>query len=66
MSPLIARDSLRFDPIYGDTRYRVPPRSRARTRRVAAEAAAPGSEPYTRQFMTAFAGGLVFFSVLIF
>lgn len=68
MTPLISRDALRFDPIYGDTRHRVPPRSRVRASRVIhrSEDARPGSSLYTQQFMSAFAGGLVFFSILIF
>lgn len=67
MSPLISRDSVRFDPLYGDTRHRVPPRARHARRRVAAnDTETASSARYLHQFMTAFAGGLVFFSVLIF
>ena len=69
MTPLISRSVPRFDPIYGDTRYRVPPRPRQRLRHarfaVATMADAP-SPSDMRQFLTAFAGGLVFFSILIF
>ena len=64
MTPLIARGSSRFDPIYGDTRYRVPPRTRRAARGAAAiardEAVTTGD---LHSFLTAFAGGFVFFSV---
>lgn len=70
MEPLINRDALRYDPTYGVTRYRVPPRHRPRviTANMMETADEPtvGSERYARHFMTAFAGGLVFFSVMIF
>ncbi|HZF43526.1 MAG TPA: hypothetical protein VEZ48_08970 [Sphingomonadaceae bacterium] len=71
LAPLISR----FDPIYGDTRYRVPPPLRSRV--AAAQASAADAIPPAanddaprrddlRQFLIAFAGGLVFFSILIF
>ena len=69
MTPLISRSVARFDPIFGDTRYRVPPRlrQRRRTATFAAVAVAEAPSPSDiRQFLTAFAGGLVFFSILIF
>ncbi len=67
MNPLIRRDSIRFDPLYGDTRHRVPPRARQpRSRAMASEdEGAVGTRSFY-QFMTAFTGGLVFFSILIF
>ena len=69
MTPLISRSVPRFDPIYGDTRYRVPPRPRQRPRSAAFAMVALSEAPSSsdmRQFLTAFAGGLVFFSILIF
>ena len=69
MTPLISRSVPRFDPIYGDTRYRVPPRPRPRPRSAAFAMVALSEAPSSsdmRQFLTAFAGGLMFFSILIF
>jgi len=74
LAPLISRYAPRFDPIHGDTRYRVPPPLRERIRAQASPAntipaAANDDAPRgddLRQFLTAFAGGLIFFSVLIF
>lgn len=69
MSPLISRDSARFDPIYGDTRHRAPPRLRhmpLKPVNVYRGQDETASVRDVRQFMTAFAGGLVFFSILIF
>lgn len=74
MMPPISRSVPRFDPIHGDTRYRVPPRPMRRLQRqgpgaaafaVSAFSEAPSSSDM-RQFLTAFAGGLLFFSILIF
>ncbi len=71
MTPLISRNAARFDPIVGDTRHRVPPRRRMRARHTVLrdEPADPrlfktGRD--VRQFLTAFAGGFIFFSVMIF
>lgn len=69
MTRMISRDASRFDPIHGDTRHRAPPRlrtRRSRMARVVAEAPSlpPGRD--VRQFLTAFAGGFVFLSALIF
>jgi hypothetical protein len=75
MTPLIRRDSVRFDPIHGDTRHRVPPRIRRRPVRSVLPDVVEGADPATaadalaqnmRRFMAAFAGGFVFFSILIF
>lgn len=72
MTPLISRDTVRFDPILGDTRHRVPPRRRTRARHTAlAHEPAPDPRLFktgrdVRQFMTAFVGGLTFFSIMIF
>lgn len=71
MTPMIRRDTARFDPIHGDTRHRVPTRRRTRARHTVVNEPAPDPRLFktgrdVRQFLTAFAGGFVFFSILIF
>ena len=67
MTSMISRDAFRFDPIYGDVRHRAPPRLRARRSKMALpEAPASTRGRDVRQFLTAFAGGFVFLSVMIF
>lgn len=72
MTPLISRDAARFDPIHGDTRYRVPPRRRTRARHTVLTHERE-TDPRlfktgrdVRYFLVAFAGGFTFFSAMIF